>query len=50
MCYFLGTNRNKEFKARQESCYGPNCNATPPDCMEFSTGGLTSILLVVKYL
>ena len=46
MCYFLGKKRSDDYEAKQETCYGPNCDVKQVSCMELSTGGLTSILLV----
>ena len=49
MATFLGSSRNKEMESRAENCYGPYCQLEQAACMELSTGGLTSILLVVEY-
>ena len=49
MTQFLIQKTETENTTRSESCYGPNCDASPTACMELTTGGLTSILLVVKY-
>ena len=49
MATFLGSSRNKEMESRAENCHGPYCQLEQAACMELSTGGLTSILLVVEY-
>ena len=48
--YLIG-NVEDEFKARVESCYGPNCSKyelSQEVCMNLTTGGLMSVLLIVK--
>ena len=48
--YLIG-NVEDEFKARVESCYGPNCSEyelSREICMNLTTGGLMSVLLIVK--
>ena len=42
--------RDDEFTAREQGCYGPNCKMGQPVCMNLTTGGLMSVLLIVKYL
>ena len=41
--------RDDEFTAREQGCYGPNCKMGQPVCMNLTTGGLMSVLLIVKY-
>jgi len=46
MTVFLISFRNNEAEDRRATCYGPNCNEPEEYCMNFGTGGLTSVLLV----
>ena len=48
MTRYLIANREHEFESRENSCYGPNCNIGHKDCMNLTTGGLMSVLLIVK--
>ena len=46
MTVFLKASGDDEDEARSKNCYGPNCEIEVASCMDFTTGGLTSILLV----
>ena len=47
MTQYLIENVNEEFEARGNSCHGPNCDLEPVVCMNLTTGGLMSVLLIV---
>lgn len=47
MTTFLKNSGDEADASRRENCYGENCDTDIDDCMDFATGGLTSILLVV---
>ena len=46
MTKFLIDKTESENTTRSESCYGPNCDAEPILCLDLTTGGLTSVLLI----
>eukprot|EP01083_Nonionella_stella_P067559 178759_1 len=46
MTLFLKGIKENDIHVRQETCYGPNCSNTEPNCLVLTTGSLCGILLV----
>ena len=46
MTLFLIDTTETQIETRGESCYGPNCGLKAIQCLDLTTGGLISILLI----